>query len=83
LGMLGRNAMSGRVVPGTRQDGEPMDRDIRPVSITFDAAYRIQALGPMVVARNLADPQRPTWHDPLALRDAFTGVLKLCRSQRM
>ncbi len=38
--------------------------------------------GPVVIARNLVDPQRPTWHDPPALRDAFSGVLKLCRSRQ-
>jgi hypothetical protein len=30
----------------------------------------------------MADPQRPTWHDPQALADAFMGVFKLCRSPR-
>ena len=53
---------------------------IRPVAISYDAAHRIQERGPMVIARNLVDPLRPTWHSPQALRDAFTGVLKACHS---
>ncbi len=56
---------------------------IRPVAITYEDARAIQAEGPVVVARNLVDPIRPTWHDPIALREALTGVLKLCRSPRM
>ncbi len=56
---------------------------IRPVAISYDSAHRIQNRGPMVIARNLVDPLRPTWHDPQALRDAFTGVLKACRSPQM
>lgn len=53
---------------------------IRNVSISYDSAYRIQQSGPRVIARNLADKHRPTWHDPEALREAFTGVLKKCLS---
>lgn len=56
---------------------------IRPVSIDYDAVMRIQSKGPRVITRNLADPHRPTWHDPQALRDAFTEVLKNCRSPQM
>lgn len=56
---------------------------VRPVSIDCDAAARIQACGPRVIARNLADSHRPTWHDPQALRDAFTEVLKNCRLPQM
>ncbi len=55
---------------------------IRPVSINYESAQRIQQRGPVVIARNLADPERPTWHDPLALRAAFAEVLKKCRSQQ-
>ncbi len=55
---------------------------VRPVSITYHDAVAIQKEGPVVIARNLADADRPTWHDPRALRDAFSGVLKLCRSRQ-
>ena len=55
---------------------------VRPVSITYHDAMAIQQAGPVVIARNLVDPRRPTWHDPRALRDAFSGVLKLCRSRQ-
>ncbi|MEF9841967.1 MAG: YvcK family protein [Raoultibacter sp.] len=54
----------------------------RPVTISYASAHYIQSLGPVVLARNLVDPLRPTWHDPRALRDAFTGVIKLCRSRQ-
>lgn len=56
---------------------------VRPVSVSYDAVQRIQRSGPMVITKNLADSQHPTWHDPVALREAFTGVLKLCRSPQM
>lgn len=56
------------------------DGSIRTVTISYDSAYRIQEKGPKVIARNLADSFRPTWHDPQKLRDAFTGVLRQCLS---
>lgn len=56
--------------------------DIRPVAITYADVRAIQEEGPVVVARNLVDPLRPTWHDPRALRAAFAGVMRLCRSPR-
>ncbi|MEG0775978.1 MAG: YvcK family protein [Raoultibacter sp.] len=55
---------------------------VRPVAINYASAHYIQSLGPVVIARNLVDSVHPTWHDPLALRDAFTGVIKLCRSRQ-
>lgn len=55
----------------------------RPVFIDYQDLQAIQAEGPLVIARNLADPEHPTWHDPKALRDAFEEVLSLCRSRRM
>lgn len=56
---------------------------VRPISIDYASAMRIQARGPKVMARNLADAERPVWHDPMALRDAFTEVLRICRSPQM
>ena len=55
---------------------------IRPVTITYQDARAIQDQGTVVIARNLVDSQRPTWHDPAALRDAFARVLHLCRSRQ-
>lgn len=55
---------------------------VRPVAVSYADVQAIQAEGPVVVARNLVDPQRPTWHDPRALRAAFAGVMRLCRSPR-
>lgn len=56
---------------------------VRPISIDYYSAQRIQAAGPKVMVRNLADSARPTWHDPMALRNAFTEVLRICRSPQM
>lgn len=55
---------------------------IRPVRVTWADVQAIQAQGPLVIARDLVDPVRPTWHNPQALREAFQGVLKLCRSRQ-
>ncbi|MCR5582829.1 MAG: YvcK family protein [Eggerthellaceae bacterium] len=70
-----------------REEPLPSDYDgssrVRPVPITYDAAYRIQESGPVVIARDFVDPAHPTIHNPIALRDALTGVLKLCRSPQM
>ena len=55
---------------------------VRPVSVSYADIQVIQERGPVVVARNLVDPNRPTWHDPRALRAAFAGVMRLCRSPR-
>ena len=61
---------------------DPDAQRIRPVTITYQDARAIQEQGTVVIARNLVDPERPTWHDPSALREAFARVLKLCRSRR-
>ncbi len=61
---------------------EALSGRIRPVRVSYQDVQGIQAQGPVVIARNLVDPKRPTWHDPKALRDALSGVLKLCRSRR-
>ena len=55
---------------------------MRPVHIDYPDLRAIQSKGPVVIVRNLVDPQRPTWHDPFLLREAFTGVLRLCHSRQ-
>lgn len=59
------------------------EKFIRPVPISYEEAQRIQSKGPVVIARNLVDHSKPTWHNPKALREAFLGVLKLCHSPQM
>ena len=54
----------------------------RLVELTFEDMMAIQARGPVVLVRNLADAQQPTWHAPQALRDALLGVFKLCHSRQ-
>lgn len=63
-------------------DDAELSGRIRPVRISYHDVQAIQAQGPVVIARNLVDSGSPTWHDPQALRDAFSGVLKLCRSRQ-
>ena len=55
---------------------------VRPVSITYADLLAIQAAGPVVLARDLADPERPTWHAPAALREAFGDVIKMAGARR-
>lgn len=56
-----------------------MDGRIRPVRVTYQDVRAIQDQGPCVLLRNLIDPVHPTWHNPQALREAFQGVIRLCR----
>ncbi|WP_041238831.1 gluconeogenesis factor YvcK family protein, partial [Gordonibacter pamelaeae] len=63
-------------------DDAELSGHIRPVRISYHDVQAIQAQGPVVIARDLVDGSSPTWHDPQALRDAFSGVLKLCRSRQ-
>ena len=69
---LARRACATRACPGA------CGRCPSPITTRWPSSRQ----GPVVIARNLVDPQRPTWHDPRALRDAFSGVLKLCRSRQ-
>lgn len=55
---------------------------VNPVLVTRRDIQAIQQMGSVVIARDLADPRHPTWHEPRALCDAFSGVLKLCRSRQ-
>ncbi|MEY8460891.1 gluconeogenesis factor YvcK family protein [Eggerthellaceae bacterium 24-137] len=57
-------------------------RGVRPISITYGDMLAIQSRGPIVISRNLVDAERPTWHSPFALRDAFQNVIKLSRARR-
>lgn len=52
---------------------------VRPVRVTYRDVQEIQAMGPLVMARDLADPENPTWHSPQALQEAFLQVMRLIR----
>lgn len=54
----------------------------RRVEVSYEDVLAIQARGPVVIVRDLADAANPVWHAPLALREAFLGVMKLCRSRQ-
>ena len=66
------------------RDGKslPARVKIRSVKISQEDVDAIQAQGPVVLLRDMKDPERPTWHDPAALADAFMGVFKLCHSRQ-
>ncbi len=66
------------------KDGKSLTEKIkiRSVKINQEDIDAIQAQGPVVLLRDMKDPQRPTWHDPEALADAFMGVFRLCRSRQ-
>lgn len=48
---------------------------VRPVEITYQDVQSIQETGALVITRNLRDEAHPTWHSPLALREAFLQVI--------
>lgn len=55
---------------------------VRPVRVTYKDVQDIQAMGPLVVTRDLADSEHPTWHSPPALREAFLQVMRLVQTRR-
>lgn len=55
---------------------------VRPVPISYHDVQAIQAQGPVVITRNLADAEHPTWHTPMALRDTFAQVIKMSQARR-
>lgn len=59
-----------------------LSEGVRPVPITYQDLLAIQAEGPVVIARDLADPVHPSWHSPAALRDAILQVVRLMLSRR-
>ncbi len=59
----------------SKQTPEP----VRSVAIDYRDMLAIQSAGPVVIARNLADGNNPTWHSPQALREAFGDVIRMCR----
>ncbi len=58
------------------------DDGVRRVNFTYDDLQAIQARGPMVLERNLADSERPTWHNPQAMHQAFGDVISMIEARR-
>lgn len=56
--------------------------DVRPVAIDYQDVMSIQAQGPIVIARDLVDPEHPTWHSSRAMREAFLQVIKLSQARK-
>lgn len=77
--LAGGNAAARSEEGGIGGDLSGLER-IRPVAVSYGDVAAIQSMGVEVIVRDLADPQHPTWHSPLALREAFACVLELaCR----
>ena len=51
---------------------------VRTLQATSDLIVRIQRQGPRVITHDFVDPKRPTWHDPVYLRNAFMEVCERC-----
>jgi uncharacterized cofD-like protein len=69
------------VIPSKHSGKLPEHVRIRRVTTTPALIARIEEQGPVVVCRDFADPERPTWHDPHILADSVRGVLRACPSQ--
>lgn len=54
---------------------------VRRVYVDYKDVEAIHARGTTVLVRDLEDPVQPTWHDPEALRAAFSTVVKLSRAR--
>ena len=63
-------------------DDARLSSQVRPVSISYHDMLAIQSMGPIVITRNLANETRPTWHEPLALREALSQVIKLAQARK-
>ena len=68
--------LSAPFAPGTTSAAGVVE--IRPVLVSSDDMEAIRAQGSVVLVRDLVDKDRPTWHDPHALRNALREVLELC-----
>jgi hypothetical protein len=65
---------------GTSRSSYKKAARIRRVPVSDALIARIEGQGPLVICRDMADAQRPTWHDPHLLAKALRGVLAPCRS---
>ncbi len=78
-------AVAGEAALNTRyseeRQGVPLHSKIQSVKISQEDIAQMQQQGMVVLLRNMVDPLRPTWHDPEALAQAFSGVFKLCLSR--
>ncbi len=55
---------------------------VRPVVVTYDDLLEIQEHGSVVLTKDLVDLVHPTWHDPLALGEAFEQVIQLSKQRK-
>ena len=55
---------------------------VRSVTFTNEDAVRIRQNGLLLIARDLRDPARPTWHDRLKLAKTLKEVMQTCHLLR-
>jgi len=72
---LGADTRFTAEVPSKHAGRLPEKVQIRRVPVTPALIARIESQGPVCLCRDMADPLRPTWHDPALLADVFKGVL--------
>jgi len=60
----------------------PRVHPLRSVRFSARDAELIRQSGIMLIARDLRDDARPTWHDRAKLADALRGVMQTCRSRQ-
>ena len=69
-------------VAQARIDSLP-DYAVPPVRASIEDAEWIQAQGARIYVRNLVNPDRPGWHNPIAWRNVLEEILEQCLSPRM
>jgi uncharacterized cofD-like protein len=57
------------------------DYAVRPVRVSIEDVEAISATGARVFVRNLANAEKPAWHDPYAWRDVLKEIFAQCLSR--
>lgn len=69
------------LAPNYDNDPDP-DWYFRPVQVDDAMVRRIEARVPLVLVRDFADAEHPTWHSPSKFRAVLKGVIETCPSRR-
>ena len=68
-------------VAQSRIDALP-DYAVKPVRTSMEDADWIQSQGTRIYVRNLVNPDKPEWHNPIAWRNVLKEILEQCLSHR-
>lgn len=68
-------------VAQARIDALP-DYAVRPVRASIEDADWIQSHGARIFIRNLSNPEKPAWHNPIAWRQVLEEILSQCLSRQ-